>query len=106
MTGPGQREAAGAKVCCPWAVCHSFPFVLISSLPTTTRASQVVLVVKNTPAKAGDVKNVGLIPGLGRSPGEGNGSPLQYSCLENRWTEGPGGPQSMGLQESDTTEAT
>ena len=66
----------------------------------------MALAVKNTPAKAGDVKNVGLIPGLGRSPGEGNGSPLQYSCLENRWTEGPGGPQSMGLQELDTTAAT
>ena len=37
-------------------------------------------VVKNLPANAGDV---GSIPGLGRSPGEGNGSPLQYSCLEN-----------------------
>ena len=37
---------------------------------------------------------------------EGNGNPLQYSCLENPWTEEPGGPQSMGLQESDTTEAT
>ena len=37
-------------------------------------------VVKNPPANAGDA---GLIPGLGRSPGEGNGSPLQYSCLEN-----------------------
>ena len=37
-------------------------------------------VVKNLPANAGDM---GLIPGLGRSPGEGNGNPLQYSCLEN-----------------------
>ena len=37
-------------------------------------------VVKNPPANAGDV---GSIPGLGRSPGEGNGTPLQYSCLEN-----------------------
>ena len=36
--------------------------------------------VKNLPASVGDL---GLIPGLGRSPGEGNGSPLQYSCLEN-----------------------
>ena len=44
-------------------------------------ASQVVLVVKNLPA--GDVRDVGLIPGSGRSPGEGNGKPLQYSCLEN-----------------------
>ena len=44
------------------------------------------------------------IPGLGRSPGEGNGNPLQYSCLENPWTEEPGGLQSMGSQESDMTE--
>ena len=46
-------------------------------------ASQVVLVLKNLPAKAGDVRNVGLIPGLGRFPGEGHGNPLQYFCLEN-----------------------
>ena len=46
-------------------------------------ASQVALVVKNPPAKAGDVKDTGLISGLGRSPGEGNDNPLQYSCLEN-----------------------
>ena len=46
-------------------------------------ATQVVLVVKNLTANAGDLRDVGLIPGLGRSPGEGNGNPLQYSCLEN-----------------------
>ena len=40
----------------------------------------------------------GLIPGLGRSPGEGNGNPLQYSCLEIPWTEEPGKLQYMGLQ--------
>ena len=39
--------------------------------------------VKNPPANAGDVRDVGLIPGSERSPGEGNGNPLQYSCLEN-----------------------
>ena len=50
---------------------------------------------KNLPANAGDV---GSIPGLGRSPGGGNGNPLQYSCLENPWTEEPGGLQSMKLQ--------
>jgi len=43
----------------------------------------VVLVVKNPPANAGDLREVGLIPELGRCPGEGNGNPLQYSCLEN-----------------------
>ena len=39
--------------------------------------------VKNLPANAGDIRNLGSIPGLGRSPGGGNGNPLQYSCLEN-----------------------
>jgi len=43
----------------------------------------VALVVKNSPAKAGDSRDPGSIPGLGRAPGEGNGNPLQYSCLEN-----------------------
>ena len=42
-----------------------------------------MLVVKNRPANAGDIKDVGLIPGSGRSPGEGHGNPLQYSYLEN-----------------------
>ena len=42
-----------------------------------------MLVVKDPPANAGDIGDVGPIPGLGRSPEEGNGNPLQYSCLEN-----------------------
>ena len=46
-------------------------------------ASQEVLVVKNLPASAGDIRVVGSIPGLGRSPGGGHGNPFQYSCLEN-----------------------
>ena len=50
-------------------------------------ASQVVLVVKNLPANAGDIRDLGLIPGLGRSPGAGNGNPLQYSCLENPYEQ-------------------
>ena len=40
-------------------------------------------VVKNPPANEGDARDMGLIPGLGRSPGGGHGSPLQYFCLEN-----------------------
>ena len=44
---------------------------------------QVTLVVKNLPAKAGDVRDAGSISGSGRSPGGGQGNPLQYSCLEN-----------------------
>ena len=45
-------------------------------------------VVKNPPASAGDMIDVGLIPGSGRSPGEGNGNPLQYSYLENPMDRG------------------
>ena len=41
-------------------------------------------VVKILPAKAGDIRDVGWVPGLGRSPGEGNGNPLQYSCLDRQ----------------------
>ena len=44
--------------------------------------------VKNLPATAGDVRDTGLIPGSGRSPGGGHGSPLQYSCLENPMERG------------------
>ena len=52
-------------------------------------ASQVVLVVKNPPASAGDIRDACSIPGLGRSPGEGRGDPLPYSCLENPMVRGP-----------------
>ena len=45
-------------------------------------------VVKNSPAKAGDTENKVWIPGSGRSPGEGNGNPLQYSCLGNPMDRG------------------
>ena len=53
-----------------------------------SRASQVVLVVKNLPANAGDLRDVGSIPGLGRSLEVGNGKLLQYSCLENPMNRG------------------
>ena len=45
--------------------------------------SQVVLMLKILPASAGDIRDVGLIPGSGRSPGGGHGNPLRYSYLEN-----------------------
>ena len=51
-------------------------------------AYQVALVVKNRPANAVDQRDVGSIPGSGRSPGEGNGNLLQYSCLENPMDRG------------------
>ena len=60
-------------------------------------------VVKNLPANARDARDTGLIPGSGRSPGGGKGSPLQYSCLGNPWTEEPGRLQSVhGVAKSQT----
>ena len=44
--------------------------------------------VKNVPANIGDARDVGSIPGVGRSSGEGNGNPYQYSCLENHMDRG------------------
>ena len=55
-------------------------------------------VVKNMPASAGDARDMDLIPRWGRSPGVGDGNPLQYSCLEIPWTEEPGRLQSVGSQ--------
>ena len=62
----------------------------------------MALEVKNPSANAGDIRDVGSIPGLGRSPGGGHGNPLQYSAWKIPWTEEPGGLQSMGLQKSWT----
>ena len=59
-------------------------FRLFAEVSHSSRASQVVLVVKNLPVNAGNIRDAGLIPGPGRSPGEGNGtSPRQYYDLEN-----------------------
>ena len=58
----------------------------------------MALVVKNLPARAGDITDTGLIPESERCPAEGHGNPLQYSCLENPTDREPGGLQSMGSQ--------
>ena len=55
---------------------------------TIHRASQVLLVVKNLPANARDIRDVGSISGSGRSPGEAHGNPPQYSCLRNPMDRG------------------
>ena len=55
-------------------------------------------VVMNPPASAGDASDVGLIPGLGQSPGVGNGNPLHYSCLGNPMGRGAQRATSMGSQ--------
>ena len=70
------------------------------------RVSWVALVVKNLPANAGDVRDPGSIPGLGRSPGGGHGSPLQYSYLGYPMNRGAWGATVHSRKESDMTEAT
>ena len=63
--------------------------------------------VRGLTANEGDASDLGSMPGLGRSLGQGNDTPLQYPCLGNPMDEGPGGPQSVGLQrrtrQSDST---
>ena len=68
----------------------------------TTRASQVAIVVKNLPGSAGDVWDVGLLSGSGRSPREGHGNPLQYSCLENPMDRGAWWATVHGATKSQT----
>ena len=61
--------------------------------------------VKNLPASEGDVRDMGSVPELGRSPGEGHGNPLQYSCLENPTNRRAWWAMIHWVAELDTTEA-
>ena len=69
------------------------------------RASQVAQVVKKPAANARDVRDMGLIPGLGRSSGEGHGNSVQYSRLKNPTDRGASWATVHGAAESDTTNA-
>ena len=69
-----------------WPYKLELGFVVLAlegSQPNIQPTEQVVLVVKNPPANAGDIRDLGSIPGLGRCPREEHGNPLQYPCLEN-----------------------
>ena len=75
----------------PGTGCNFFPLesnLISRQFKPLMGASQVALVVKNPSASAGDIRDMGSIPGSGRSPGEGHGNPLQYSCLENPMDRG------------------
>ena len=61
---------------------------------------------KETSCNEGDTGDMCLIPGLGKTPGGGNGSPLQYCCWKTPWTEEPVWLWSMGSQESDMSKVT
>ena len=61
-----------------------------------------MLVLRNLPANAGDIRDAGSIPGSGRYPGEGNSNPLQYSCLENSMDRGSWQARVHGVAKSQT----
>ena len=65
-------------------------------------ASQVALVIKNSPASAGDVRDMDSIPGSGRSPGGGHGNPFQYSYMENPIDRGAWRATVHGIAKSQT----
>ena len=69
-------------------------------------ASQVALMVKNRPANAGDIRDMGSIPGSGRYPGGGHGNLLQYSCLEKSTDRGAWWATVHGVTELEMTEVT
>ena len=101
----GARLASGRHCLPAWGKHSQSKKALISHLqnedPPRMRndiASWVALMVKNLPANAGDIRTRDSIPGLGRSPGEGNGKPLQCSCLEKPMDGGVCGPQPIGPQ--------
>ena len=83
------RESDGCELGLEqWSFCNIYTYEVIM-MYIITRAFQVVLVVKkkkkkkSPAANAGEIRDMGSVPGSGRSPGAGHGNPLQYSCLEN-----------------------
>jgi len=79
---PGMGEPGGLPSMGPHRVRHDWSNLEVAAAKSSWGASQVGLVVKNPPANPGDVRDVGSIPGAGRSGG-GHGNPPKYSCLEN-----------------------
>ena len=69
-------------------MCPKVVYSYLISSDFIREASQVVLMVKNLPASAGDVRDVGSVPGSGRCPGGGHGNPLRYSYLEDPMDRG------------------
>ena len=103
------RPPLSASALSPRFSCLSFLFLSPSENNRISLLSEIFVclssVVKNPPANARDSREVGSIPGLGRSPREGNGNPLKYSCLENSMARGTqqAGYSPWVPKESDTT---
>ena len=98
---PWQRSLVGYS---PWGCKESYTTQWLSTTQhrVYTWASEMALVVKNLPASAGDLRDAGSIPRSGRSPGEGNGNPLQQSCLENSMDGGAWWATVHGVTKSRT----
>ena len=93
---PGERTAVPHTCGIKW-FCWSELF------SEETHIFSVVLVVKNLPANARDVRDVGSIPGSRKSCGEGNGNPVQYSCLENPMDRGAWWDTVHGVAKTEAT---
>ena len=121
MKGKSESEVAQScpTLATPWTAAHQAPPSMGFSrqkywsgvplpsppnIPNKRLNSQVALVVKKLPASAGDIRDTGLIPGLGRSSGGGNGTPFQYSCLESPMDRGVWWAIVPRVAQSDTTE--
>ena len=100
------RAVCDGEIVCVCACCRSGTVNGTFLFGVTKWASWVVLVVKNPPANAGDLRDVGCITGSGRSPGGGHGNPLQSCCLENPLDTGAWWATVHGVTESGTTEVT
>ena len=88
FTGPSACPPLICQYGCPLEACPYSEQETFALIHPCVWASQVALVVKNLPASAGGVRDEGSIAGLGRSPGEWHGDPLQCSCLENSTDRG------------------
>lgn len=94
---PSRLQNMRVCLCVSLCICVHTSLSVCMRVPVCAcTAPQVVLVVKRLPASVEGLRGVGFIPGLGRSPGRGQGSPLQHSCLESPMGRGAGGLQSMG----------
>ena len=80
---PSEQDKSKEKFKCSQLFYLTGDWDLMHNMSFSPWASQVALVVKNPPDSAGDTRDMASIPESGRFPGEGNGNPLQYSCLEN-----------------------
>ena len=83
---------------------HELYIYIYTHTHTYIWLSQVALVISNTPANAGDLRDAGSILGSGGSPGGGHGNPLQYSCLENPHRQRSLAATVHEVAQSDTTE--